>query len=180
MRPKTSHFVMVFLNSCLSIFRALMSLSDCPSVTIAFANIVKISVCCSLSWWFFMVVSVSPCRLSVYNTCHLHNALTFNDIAKGRLLACKTRPFSVRLTAFWNAKDRISGSNANLLDSAKIFTLYFIHTPNGYTQPLARRSVTVIPRSDAESSKHPKCQTVQIAYTGFRVGARNDSYRPPG
>ena len=43
-----------------------------------------------------------------------------------------------------------------------------------------RLSVTVIPRSDAESKEHPVHQTVYAVFTGFRVGARNDSYRQPG
>ena len=43
--------------------------------------------------------------------------------------------------------------------------------------PLARRSVFVIPRPDAESRKHPGLQTMLAAFTGFRVEARNDDYR---
>ena len=43
-----------------------------------------------------------------------------------------------------------------------------------------RLSVIVIPRSDAESRIHPRQQTVQAAYTGFRVEARNDNYQQPG
>lgn len=35
------------------------------------------------------------------------NALTANGFAKGRLSQDKRRPFSVRLTAFWNTKDRL-------------------------------------------------------------------------
>ncbi len=42
-----------------------------------------------------------------------------------------------------------------------------------------RRSVTVIPRSDAESRKHQECQIILIVNNGFRVGARNDGYRVP-
>lgn len=35
------------------------------------------------------------------------NVLTANGFAKGRLSQDKRRPFSVRLTAFWNTKDRL-------------------------------------------------------------------------
>ena len=44
----------------------------------------------------------------------------------------------------------------------------------------ARRSVPVIPRSDAEAREHPIHQPAYAVITGFRVGARNDSYRPLG
>ena len=33
--------------------------------------------------------------------------LIFNDFAKGRLLACKRRPFGVQNVAFWNAKGHV-------------------------------------------------------------------------
>ena len=35
----------------------------------------------------------------------LCNSLIIKDSAKGRLLGCKRRPFSVQLTVFWKAKD---------------------------------------------------------------------------
>ena len=46
----------------------------------------------------------------------LCNPLIFNAFAKGRLSACKRRPFGVRFAAFRKAKDGLSGSSANLLD----------------------------------------------------------------
>lgn len=39
-----------------------------------------------------------------HQTC---NALTVNGFAKGRLLSCERRPFSVRFTAFWKTKGRL-------------------------------------------------------------------------
>ena len=40
-----------------------------------------------------------------------------------------------------------------------------------------RLSVIVIPRFDAESRTLQESQLKQVAFTGFRVGARNDNYR---
>lgn len=40
-----------------------------------------------------------------------------------------------------------------------------------------RLSVIVIPRCDAESRKHKEHSMKLIAYTGFRVAARNDKYQ---
>ena len=42
-----------------------------------------------------------------------------------------------------------------------------------------RHSVIVMPHVDAASRTHQECQMTLVAYTGFRVGARNDNYREP-
>ena len=79
----------------------------------------------------------------------------------------------MQYAAFWNAKDRLLVFIRSLgVWQVRVLYVYFLLQ--------SRQSVTVIPRSDAESSVCSLHHFTPSVFSGFRVGARHDGYRPPG
>ena len=72
------------------------------------------------------------------------------------------------------------GSSAVLVYAITALPFAFAIAFHVYILPQARRSVTVMPHSDAASSV---CSLFRLAYRvfyGCRIGVRHDSYRLPG
>ena len=130
--------------------------------------------------------TVKPGEFCLYDGCRERmrrmpaNCLTVSMFVKGRVLHCKTRPFSVPLTAFRNAFCRILGSSAVLVYAITALPIAFAIAFHVYILPQARRSVTVMPHLDAASSA---CSLFRLAYrvfSGCRIKVRHDGYRLPG
>ena len=74
----------------------------------------------------------------------------------------------------------INGSSAVQVYAITALPFAFAIAFHVYILPQARRSVTVMPHSDAASSV---CSLFRLAYrvfSGCRIGVRHDSYRLPG
>ena len=72
------------------------------------------------------------------------------------------------------------GSSAVLVYAITALPFAFAIAFHVYILPQARRSVTVMPHSDAASSV---CSLFRLAYrvfSGCRIGVRHDGYRLPG
>ena len=125
----------------------------------------------------WLIRPIRPVRLG---ETALANPLAVKELAKGRVLHCKTRPFTLSFAAFCNAKCGLSHGASWPFAAHPQFRCIDCKAQSANILLRARRSATVMPHSDAASRKHTGHQSVQAAYTGCRIGVRHDNYRPPG
>ena len=106
--------------------------------------------------------------------------LTVSAFPICRLSPSKRRLFTMQKAVFYTPKGRLLHRDLPPFEVIRSSGVWNIKPISANIQLRARQSVTVIPRSDAESSVCSQYRLESWMFSGFRVGARNDSYRLPG